>query len=87
MQVITLFYFPPPPPFDPCRVGKKVESGTLTCMNVGVFFHVRFLVEPFAAILARVRSGVRMDEQMGGQSRGPFKRFAALLTLETEQLR
>lgn len=76
LLVITLFTTPPYP------LDVKVQSGQLTCMNVGVFFHVRFLVETFAAILARVRAGVRMDQQMGGQSRRPFKRFPALLTLK-----
>lgn len=34
----------------------------LTGVNVGVLLHVRFLMEPFAAILARVRPRVRVDQ-------------------------
>lgn len=54
----------------------------LTCMDVGVFFHIRFLVEPFATILARIWPRIAVDQQMGGQCAGSFECFAALLTLK-----
>ena len=36
--------------------------GQFTCVDVGVLLHVGLLVEPFAAILARVRPGVRVNQ-------------------------
>lgn len=54
----------------------------LTGVNVRVFFHVRLLVEPFAAVLAGVGPGVRVDEEVRGQSGGALKRFATHLALE-----
>lgn len=40
---------------------------SLTCVDVGVFLHVRLLVEAFPTELAGVGPSVRMDEQVGGQ--------------------
>jgi len=51
-------------------------------VDVGVFLHVRLLVEPFAAVLARVGSGVRVDQQVRGQSGRPLERLPALFALE-----
>lgn len=51
-------------------------------MDVGVFFHIGFLMKPFPAVLARVRPCVRMNEQVGGEGGGTFERFTALLTLK-----
>lgn len=54
----------------------------LTCVNVRVLFHVRFLVETFSAKLTRIRSRVRVDQQVRGQRGRSFERFAALFTFE-----
>lgn len=54
----------------------------LTCVNVGMFLHVRFLVEAFPTELTRIWSGIRMDEQVSGQGRGSLKGLAALMALE-----
>jgi hypothetical protein len=43
------------------------QNNEITCMNVSVFLHVRLLVEPLAAVLARVRPRVRVDEEVRGQ--------------------
>lgn len=51
-------------------------------MNEGVFLHIRFLVEPLPTVLARIGPGVRVDEQVGGQSRRPLKTLAANLTIK-----
>lgn len=39
----------------------------LTCVDVGVFLHVRLLVEALPTELAGVGPSVRVDEQVGGQ--------------------
>lgn len=36
-------------------------------MYVGVFLHIRLLVEALPAVLARVGPGVGVDEQVGGE--------------------
>lgn len=51
-------------------------------MNEGVFLHIRFLVEPLPTVLARIRPGVRVDEQVGGQSRRSLKTLATNLTIK-----
>ena len=51
-------------------------------MDVGVLFHVGFLVESFTAILARIRPRVRVNEQVSRQRRRPLERLAALPALE-----
>lgn len=51
-------------------------------MYIGVFLHVRLLVEPLAAVLAGIRPGIRVDEQVCGKRTRPFKTLAALLALE-----
>lgn len=39
-------------------------------------------MEPLSAVLARVRPGVRVDQQVGGKCAGPLERLSALLALE-----
>lgn len=51
-------------------------------MNVRVLLHVRFLVEPLPAVLARVGPGVGVDEEVRRQSAGPLKGLPTLLALE-----
>lgn len=46
-----------------------------------MLLHVGLLMEPFATELARVRSRVRVDQQMRGQRRGPLERFTAKVAL------
>ena len=53
-----------------------------TCMNVGVLLHVWLLVETFPAVLARVGTGVRVDQQMCRQRGGALEALAALFTGE-----
>lgn len=53
-------------------------------MDVRVLLHVGLLVKPFAAELARVRPGVRVDQQVRGQRGRPFKRFSAQLALKNK---
>ena len=47
-----------------------------------MLLHVTLLVETLAAILTGIRSGVRVDEKMGGKSGRPLETFATLLTRE-----
>ena len=61
------------------NIDKRVR---LTCVDIGMLLHIRFLVEALAAVLTRVRSGVGMDQQVRREGTRPFERFAALLTLE-----
>lgn len=51
-------------------------------MNVGVFLHIRFLVESLPAVLAGVRPRIGVDQQVGGKCAGPLERLSALLALE-----
>lgn len=51
-------------------------------MYVSVLLHVRLLVEPLAAVLARVRPCVRVDQQVCGECGGSLEGLAALLALE-----
>lgn len=51
-------------------------------MNERVFFHIRFLVESFAAVLTGIRSGVRVDEEVCGQSGRPLEAFVAYFAAE-----
>jgi hypothetical protein len=62
--------------------GGKIRKEKHTCVDVGVFLHVGFLVEPFAAVLARIRPGVRVDQQVSRQRRRPLERLAALSAFE-----
>lgn len=50
-------------------------------MYIGVFFHVGLLVEPLSAVLAGIRSRVRMYEEMCRQCARAFEAFATLLAL------
>lgn len=56
--------------------------GLLTCMDVGVLFHVGLLMKPLAAVLAGIGPGVRVDQQMGGQSGRSLEALAALFAFE-----
>lgn len=58
----------------------------VTCVDVGVFLHIRFLVKSLAAVLAWVRPRVRVDQQVSGQRRGAFESLPAHLALETSFL-
>lgn len=51
-------------------------------MYVSVLFHIRLLMKPFATVLARVRPGVRMNQEMCGQSTGTFESFATLFAFK-----
>lgn len=39
-------------------LGLAPAAAGLTCVNEGVFLHIRFLVEPLPTVLARIGSGV-----------------------------
>ena len=54
----------------------------LTGVDVGVFLHVRLLMEALATELAWVRSRVRMDQQVCGECGRSLERLPALLALE-----
>lgn len=53
-----------------------------TCMNEGVFLHIRFLVEPLPTVLTGIGPGVRVDKQVGGQSRRSLKTLSTDLTIK-----
>lgn len=59
----------------------------LTCVYVGVFLHIRFLMKSLAAVLAGVRPSIRVNQKMGGQRRGAFESLPAHLALKTSFLR
>lgn len=46
-----------------------------------MLLHVGFLVKSFAAVLARVRSRVRVDQQVSGQRGRALESLAALFAL------
>lgn len=56
--------------------------GFFTGVNVGVLLHVRLLVKPLPAVLARIGPSVRVNEQVRGQRRGALEPLPALLALE-----
>lgn len=58
-----------------------------TSVYEGVFLHVRFLVEPLPAEGTRVRSRVRVNEQVCGQSRRPLEHLPTNLTAKTPLLK
>ncbi len=60
----------------------ELPLSLITCVYVGVFLHVGFLVEPLAAVLAGVGSRAAMDQQMGGQGGRTFERLPALTTFK-----
>lgn len=39
-------------------LGLTPAAAGLTCVNEGVFLHIRFLVEPLPTVLARIGSGI-----------------------------
>lgn len=55
---------------------------SITCMNIGMFLHVRFLMETFATVIARVWPRITMYQQVGAECWRPFECFTALLTFE-----
>lgn len=61
--------------------------GLFTGVNVRVFLHVRFLVEPLPAELTGVRPGVRVNEQVSGQSGRAFEGLTTHFTLKAFLLR
>jgi len=50
-------------------------------MDVSVFLHVGFLMEPFPAILTRIGPRVRMNQQVSRERRRPFERLSTLFAL------
>lgn len=60
---------------------------SLTCVDEGVFLHVRLLMEPFAAVLAWVRPRVGVDKQVSRQSWRPLETFTAYFAVETSFLK
>lgn len=58
-----------------------------TCVDEGVLLHVRLLVEPLAAVLARIRPRVGVDEQVSGERGGALEALAADLATEAPLLR
>lgn len=42
----------------PALVLGLTPAAGLTCVNEGVFLHIRFLVKPLPTVLARIGSGV-----------------------------
>lgn len=55
-------------------------------MDESVLLHVRLLVEPLPAVLARIRPRVRMDEQVRGKRGGALEAFAADFAAEAPLL-
>lgn len=49
-----------------------------------MLLHVRLLVETFPAELTRVRSCVRVNEQVGREGRGSLEGLATLVALKHE---
>lgn len=62
--------------------GWTPAAAGLTCVNEGVLLHIRFLVEPLPTVLAWIGPCVRVDEQVGGQSRRSLKTLATNLTIK-----
>lgn len=58
-----------------------------TCVNEGVLLHVRLLVEPLSAVLARIGPRVRMDKQVSGERGGALKALATDFATEAPLLR
>ncbi len=50
-------------------------------MDVSVFLHVGFLMEPLPAVLTRIRSRVRVNQQVSRERRRPFERLSTLFAL------
>ena len=62
LQSLAVLSFPPGLRDESLNIRQRMV--TRTCMNVCVFLHVRLLMEPLAAVLARVWPRVRMDEEV-----------------------
>lgn len=56
-------------------------------MDERVLLHVRLLMEPLAAVLARIRPSVGVDEQVRRQSGRPLKTFTAYFAVEASFLK
>ena len=56
-------------------------------MNVGVLFHVGFLMEALSAVLTWIGPGVGVDEEVRGERRRALEGLSALLALETRVFR
>lgn len=54
----------------------------LTCVNVCVLLHVRFLVKPLPAVLTGVWPCVGVDEEVRGKGGGAFEGLAAHFAFE-----
>lgn len=59
---------------------------SLTCVDERVLLHVRLLVEPLPAVLARIGPSVGVDEQVGGEGGGALEAFPADFTAEAPLL-
>lgn len=70
------FYARPPPLLTPA----------LACVDESVLLHVGLLVEPLAAVLAWIRPGVGVDEQVRRQRGRPLEAFAADFAVEASFL-
>ena len=62
----------------------NLDSSTdaLTCVYVRVLLHVRLLVEPFTAKVARIRSGVAVNQEVGRQRGTSLETFATFLAFK-----
>lgn len=58
-----------------------------TSVYEGVFLHVRLLVESFATVLAGIRPGVWMYEQMSGERGWPLEHFSTHCTAKCPLLK
>ena len=76
LQSLAVLSFPPGLRDESLNIRQRMV--TRTCMNVCVFLHVRLLMEPLAAVLARVWPRVRMDEEVCWQGGASFESFATL---------
>lgn len=54
----------------------------LTCVDVRMLLHIRFLVEPLPAVLTGVWPCVGVDEEVRGKGGGAFERLAAHFAFE-----
>lgn len=54
----------------------------LTCVNICVLLHVRFLVKPLPAVLTGVWPCVGVDEEVRGKGGGAFEGLAAHFAFE-----
>ena len=82
-QEVNITYNDTSPYTKPLHTTGPTQSPRVrTCVYVGVLLHVRLLVESLAAILARIRSSVRVDQEVSGQRWAPLEAFATLVALK-----